>query len=111
MLILQALMFSVFADSVLMSNEMNLCNENTEIITLYKDFNYVIKDQYGTILFDGQWEWIDENQSIKLIYESDGNIMEMQAEIIEKILSRDESRIKITGLELLGDTYKADFCY
>lgn len=111
MLVLQALVFPVFADSILMSNEMNLCNENAEILTLYKDFTYAIKDQYGTILFDGQWEWIEENQSIKFIYESEGNIMEMQAEITDKILSRDESRIKITELELFGDTYKADVCY
>ncbi len=46
-----------------------------------------------SILFDGQWEWIEENQSINFIYQSDGNTMEMQAEITDKIVTRDEGRL------------------
>ena len=107
MLMLQAFVFPVSAESVLMSDEVNLCDGSVQI-KLTKDFTYEISE-FGSVLFDGQWEWIVENQSINFIYQSDGNTMEMQAEVTNKIVTRDESRIKIIELEFQDNRYNE--CY
>lgn len=109
MLVLQASVFHVFADSVLMSDEIRLCNDENMQIKLNKDFTYEISES-GSVLFDGQWEWTVENQSIVFIYQSDGNTMYMQAEITDKIITRDESRIIIIELVFQEKTYRDSNC-